>query len=205
MTIKGKGGHGALPQECIDPIVISAQIISALQQLISRRANPGQPSVLTFGHIQSDGGSNNIIPNAVLLKGTFRTMDEKWRKKGKQLMQKMAVGMAKAMGGSCDFEIKTGYPSLFNHEELTAQTKSLAIAYLGKSKVVDLPIRMTGEDFSFYSQQIPACFYRLGTGNAKKGIKSPVHTNTFDVDEACLTVGSGLMAWLAINQLSHDF
>lgn len=205
LKIKGKGGHGALPANCIDPIVISAQIITALQQVVSRRANPAQPTVLTFGNIASKGGATNVIPNEVLIMGTFRTMDEAWRKKGLKIMKKMATDMAKAMGARCEFETAGGYPSLYNHEELTKLSKSLAIDYLGKSKVVDLPIRMTGEDFSFYSQAIPACFYRLGTGNAKAGITSPVHTNTFNVDEQCLELSTGLMAWLAVNQLSHEF
>lgn len=205
MTIKGKGGHGALPENCIDPIAISAQILSALQQIVSRRAQPAQPTVLTFGHIASIGGASNVIPNSVEIRGTFRCMHEPWRKKGLKLMKKMALGMAKAMGGQCAFDVTGGYPSLFNHEKLTDLSKNLAIEYLGAGKVVDLPLRMTGEDFSFYSQQIPACFYRLGTGNTAKNIVSPVHTDTFNVDEQCLKVGTGLMAWMAVNQLRHEF
>lgn len=203
VTITGKGGHGALPADCIDPILISAHMITALQQLISRNANPAIPSVLTFGQINSTGGSTNIIPNEVKLKGTFRTMDEKWRKKAHKLMKKMATGLAKSMGGSCDFDIAVGYPFLKNEEQLTEAARKSAVQYLGTANVVELPIRLTAEDFSYYSQVLPACFYRLGTGNVSKGITSPVHTNTFNVDEACLEVGSGLMAWMAIQELRH--
>ncbi|MFT7606480.1 MAG: amidohydrolase, partial [Saprospiraceae bacterium] len=204
VTVKGRGGHGALPQHCVDPIVITAQIITALQQVVSRNANPTVPSVLTFGKINSTGGATNVIPNEVKLEGTFRTMDEKWRKKAHKLMRKIAKSIAKGMGGTCDFEIMIGYPALINHPELTLKAKQNAIAYLGAKNVVDLPIRMTAEDFSYYSQKIPACFYRLGTGNPEQGITSPVHTNTFNIDEKALELSAGLMAWLAICELREQ-
>ncbi|MCR9290202.1 MAG: M20 family metallopeptidase [Bacteroidetes bacterium] len=203
MTVTGRGGHGALPQDCVDPIVITAQIITALQGVVSRQANPTTPTVLTFGRINSTGGSTNIIPNEVKLQGTFRTMDEKWRKKAKISMKKMAEGIAESMGGKCDFHIVHGYPFLINDDDLTLKAKQFAIEYLGNENVVDLPIRMTAEDFSYYSQEMPACFYRLGTGNVAKGITSPVHTNTFDVDEDCLELSIGLMSWLAVRELGN--
>lgn len=201
VTVKGKGGHGAMPQECIDPILITAQILTALQQIVSRHNDPTVPSVLTFGKINSVGGATNIIPNAVQLEGTFRTMNEKWRADAHKKMKKMAESIAKAMGGACDFNIVKGYPVLFNHEVLTARTKKHAIEYLGKSNVVDLPMRMTAEDFAWYSQIMPACFYRLGTGNPERGITSPIHTNTFDIDENALLTGMGFMAYCAIKEL----
>ncbi len=199
VTITGKGGHGALPHECIDPILIAAQLLTSLQQLVSRKGNPTIPSVLTFGKINSTGGATNIIPNEVKLMGTFRTMDEKWRKKAHRLMIKMANSIAKSLGGSCDFKIVKGYPCLYNEPLLTEKTKQSMIEYMGKKNVVELPIRMTAEDFSYYSHEIPGCFYRLGTGNKQKGITSPVHTNTFNVDERSLEISTGLMAWLAMN------
>ena len=204
VTIKGRGGHGALPQDCIDPVVITAHIITALQQVVSRKANPTTPSVLTFGKINSTGGATNIIPTEVKLEGTFRTMDEKWRFKAHTAMNKIAKSIAVGMGGACDFKIIKGYPALINHPELTAQAKQNAIAYLGPKNVVDLPIRMTSEDFAYYSQEMPACFYRLGTGNPEKGITSPVHTSTFNIDEKALEIGSGLMAWLAVCELQGE-
>ena len=203
VSVKGKGGHAAMPQDCIDPVLISAHIITALQQVISRIEDPGIPSVLTFGKIYSDGGATNIIPNEVLLEGTFRTMNEKWRREAHKRMKKMAVGIAKSMGGSCDFHIVHGYPVLINHEKLTARTKQWAIDYLGADHVVDLPMRMTAEDFAYYSHVMPACFYRLGTGNQERGINAPVHTDTFDVDETALETGMGLMAWLAVQELGQ--
>ncbi len=201
VTVKGRGGHGAMPQECIDPVMITAQILVALQQIVSRYGDPGIPSVLTFGKMNTTGGATNIIPNEVKLEGTFRTMNEKWRSDAHKSMKRMAEGIAKSMGGACDFNVMKGYPVLHNNEKLTARTKKWAIEFLGKDKVVDLPKRMTAEDFAYFSQVMPACFYRLGTGNPERGITSPIHTNTFDIDESALETGVGLMAWLAVQEL----
>ena len=203
VTITGKGGHGALPHDCIDPIVIMAHIVTALQQVVSRRAPAAVPTVLTFGQVNSTGGATNIIPNEVKLKGTFRTMDETWRFKAHKIMKKMAESIAEGMGGSCDFNIVVGYPFLKNDVELTLKAKQYAIDYLGAENVIDLPIRMTAEDFAYYTQKMPAVFYRLGTGNVAKGITSPVHTTTFDIDEKALEIGMGLMSWLAVQELRH--
>lgn len=203
VTITGRGGHGALPHDCIDPILITSHMIVALQQIVSRNINPTIPSVLTFGKINSTGGATNIIPNEVKLQGTFRTMNEEWRFEAHERMKKMAQSIAEGMGGSCDFEVKVGYPYLMNDESLTTKVRQFAEEYLGKENVVDLPIRMTSEDFAYYSQEMPACFYRLGTGNVAKGITSPVHTTTFDVDEDSLRLSIGLMAYLAIQELKN--
>jgi amidohydrolase len=203
ITVKGKSGHGALPNECVDPILITSHLIVAMQQLVSRFCNPLMPSVLTIGKINSDGGATNIIPEKVFLQGTFRTMDEKWRKEAHQKLTKLSEGLVESMGGNCDIEIRKGYPSVYNNVDLTNSIKSSMIEYLGQENVVDLPIRMTAEDFAYYSQQIPACFYRLGTGNQEKGIISPVHTPTFDIDERALEIGSGLMAFLVIQSLQE--
>lgn len=203
VTIRGRGGHGALPHECVDPVLISAHVITALQQIVSRNANPIIPSVLTFGKIESAGGWTNIIPDSVELTGTFRTLDETWRFEAHQRMQRIAEGIAESMGGSCDFRIVVGYPFLYNDELLTARAKSWAIDFLGADKVVDLPLRLSSEDFAFYSQELPSCFYRLGTGNPEKGITHPVHSSRFDIDEAALETGAGLMAWLAVCALGE--
>lgn len=203
MTVKGKGGHGALPHDCVDPITIAAQVISALQQVISRNAPPTIPSVLTFGKINSTGGATNVIPNEVKLEGTFRAMNEQWREKAHKRMRKIAKLVAKGMGGACKLNIVKGYPVLINDVEMTTKTKRWAQDYLGAENVVDLPIRMTAEDFAFYSHEIPACFYRLGTGNKKRNITSSIHTNTFDIDEDALELSAGLMAWLAIKELGN--
>jgi len=201
LTVQGKGGHGALPHQCVDPILIFSHILTSLQQIVSRNTNPITPSVLTFGHVRSTGGATNIIPSEVKAEGTFRTFDEVWRAEAHDRMQKMVASIAEGMGGKAELDIQVGYPALYNNEELTRKARSWAREYLGEENVVDLPQRLSAEDFSFYSQHMPACFYRLGTGNPKKGIVSPVHTSTFDVDENALRVGSGLMAWLTVCEL----
>jgi amidohydrolase len=201
LTVRGHGGHGAMPQECIDPILITAHIITALQQVVSRRSDPAIPTVLTLGKIQSIGGATNIIPEKVVLEGTFRTLDETWRQKAKKIMVKLAEGIAESMGGSCEFVIQHGYPVLFNNEALTQQVKIDMIEFCGADNVVDLPMRMTAEDFAYYSQVMPACFYRLGTGNKALGITSGLHTDTFNIDESALELSIGLMAWLAVKAL----
>lgn len=202
LAVRGRGGHGAAPQDTVDPIAITAQIITALQQLVSRQADPTLPTVLTFGYIASTGGATNIIPNEVKLKGTFRTLDENWRYEAHRRLRQMAEGIAAAMGGQAEMEIEIGYPFLKNDEALTARARNYAERYLGPENVVELPIRMAGEDFAWYTHQTPGCFYRLGTGNAARGITSAVHTDTFDIDEDCFYHSTGLMAWTAIEELN---
>ncbi len=201
LTITGRGGHGAMPHNAVDPIVITAQIITAVQQLVSRNTDPTLPAVITFGKIESDGGATNIIPNTVRVQGTMRTLNEEWRRELKARLTELVTGMAAALGGQAEVDIHHGYPFLKNEEALTRRAFDQARAYLGEENVVELPIRMTGEDFAFYSHHLPACFYRLGVANPQRGITSPVHTDTFDVDEACLETGTGLMAWLAASAL----
>lgn len=196
LTVKGKGGHAAIPRNFIDPILIASHIIIALQQVVSRRAEPSMPTVLSFGDIHADGATN-VIPAEVRIKGTFRTFDEAWRKEAHELIRQIATQTAQAMGGSCEARVEVGYPFVYNDPELTARTKALAIEYLGEENVVDLPLRMTGEDFAFFSQVMPGTFYRLGTGNPAKGITSPIHTATFDIDPDALKVGVGMLVWLA--------
>ena len=200
LKVIGKGGHGAAPDLCIDPIVISSHIIIALQQVISRNANPRQPTVLTFGNIIGQGATN-IIPNEVNIAGTFRAMNEEWREAGLQKIKKMAESIAEGMGGKCEVDISRGYPYLENNLELTRRIKSAAIDYVGQENVVDIDITLASEDFAYYSQIIPASFYRLGTRNEAKGITSYVHTPTFDIDEEALKIGPGLMAWMAVKEL----
>ena len=200
LKVIGKGGHGAAPDLCIDPIVISSHIIIALQQIISRNANPRQPTVLTFGNIIGQGATN-IIPNEVNIAGTFRAMNEEWREQGLQKIKKMSESIAEGMGGKCEVDISRGYPYLENNPELTRRIKAAAADYVGQENVVDIDITLASEDFAFYSQIIPASFYRLGTRNEAKGITSYVHTPTFDIDEEALKIGPGLMAWMALKEL----
>jgi amidohydrolase len=202
VTVHGKGGHGAQPHQNIDPVLIASHIIVALQQIVSRNADPRLPSVLSFGKVIANGATN-IIPNEVKIEGTFRTLNEEWRKEAKRLMKKMAEGMAESMGGSCEFRIMDGYPYLINEEKLTASARAFAEDYLGKENVIDLDIWMAAEDFAYYSQVTDACFYRLGTGNKEKDTCYSVHTPRFDIDEDALKVSTGLMSYIALKQLGN--
>lgn len=198
VTIKGKGGHAALPHLLNDPILMASQIVTNLQQIVSRYNKPDNPSVLSFGYVKADG-ETNIIPDIVTLKGTFRTFDETWRFKAHNKMKEIANSICEAAGGSCDFDIKVGYPFLVNDENTTKLSKEAAQKFLGVENVVDLDLRMTSEDFAFISQKSPSCFYRLGTGDGKSIRR--LHTSTFDIDEKCLSISSGLMAYIALKQI----
>ncbi|MBB6326515.1 amidohydrolase [Algoriphagus iocasae] len=203
ITVKGKGGHGAMPETLIDPVLIASHMIVALQQVVSRAASPKIPSVLSFGRVEALGATN-VIPNEVKIQGTFRTLNEDWRAKAHQKMLQIAHGIVEGMGGELDFEIRKGYPFLQNDPELTDRSQQAAIDYLGKENVVDLDIWMAAEDFAYYSQEINGCFYRLGTRNEARGITSGVHTPTFDIEEDALEIGAGLMAWLAVSELQNS-
>lgn len=200
ITVRGKGGHAAMPETLIDPVLIASHIIVALQQVVSRNFTPKIPAVLSIGKVIANGATN-VIPNEVTMEGTFRTMNEEWRAVAHTRMRKIAEGIAESMGGSCDFQILRGYPFLVNEPALTKRMRDAAKEFVGEEQIIDLDLWMAGEDFAFYSQQIDACFYRLGTRNEARGIVSGVHTPTFDVDEAALEIGAGLMAWLALREL----
>lgn len=204
LTVIGKGGHGAAPELTIDPIVIASHIIIALQQIISRNASPKQPTVLTFGRIIGEGATN-IIPNEVKIAGTFRALNEEWRASGLAKIKTMAEALAVGMGGKCEVTISHGYPYLENNPELTRRIRHAAEKYVGKENVVDIDLTLGSEDFAYYSHVVPASFYRLGTRNESKGITSYVHTPTFDIDEDALKIGPGLMAWMAVNELSSAY
>lgn len=203
LNVNGRGGHGGLPQDCIDTVLMSARIVVALQDVISRHCPPAIPSVLSLGKINSTGGATNVIPSEVKIEGTFRAMDEAWRYKAHEHIKRIAEKTAEAMGGTCDVNIVVGYPCLYNEPKLTSKVRSWMIDYMGADNVVDLPLRLTAEDFSYYTHVADGCFYRLGTGNKAKGITSPVHTPTFDIDESALEVGAGLMAFLALKELEN--
>jgi len=198
LTVKGKGGHGALPHLNIDPVLATAHIIVALQQLVSRNAKPNIPSVLSFGKVIANGATN-VIPNEVKLEGTFRTMNEEWRKKAHELISKIAQQTAAASGATCEVNIMHGYPALSNDEKLTENAIENANTFLGNGNVIPLDIRMTAEDFAWFAQQYPVCFYRLGTASPDGNFKAGVHNAHFDIDSNALKVGMGLMAYQALS------
>jgi len=195
ITIRGKGGHAAAPHLTADTILIASQLVVALQQIISRNNNPLSPSVLSITSFQG-GYTTNVIPSEVKLMGTFRALNEEWRFKAHELIRKQATSLVTGMGAELDLHIDIGYPSVFNNEELNEKARALSEEYLGAENIETTEMRMGAEDFGFYTQQIPGCFFRLGSGNAQKGINSGVHTPTFNIDEKAIEVGMGMMAWL---------
>lgn len=202
VRVTGKGGHAAEPHNNIDPVVITSQIIIALQQIVSRMANPGEPTVLSFGKVVANGAVN-VIPDEVYIEGTFRAMNETWRNDAHKRMKQMAEGIATSMGATCDFKIIRGYPFLINEKKLTEQIKQFATEYLGAENVLDEDIWMAAEDFAYYSQVADSCFYLCGVGNQAKGITSWLHTPTFNIDEHALEVSAGLMAYFALRKLGN--
>lgn len=189
ITVKGKGGHAAMPQLCIDPIMIAAQLLNSLQSIITRNRNPIDQTVLTFGKI-SGGTKGNIIPDEVQLEGTLRCMNEPWRVKCHELIASQSKQICQALGGDAEVKILVGYPCVHNDEVLTKKANTILYQALGANKVETLPLRMTADDFSFYTHQVPGCYIRIGTTNADgTQFNSPVHANTFDIDESAIGTG----------------
>lgn len=195
ITIRGKGGHAAAPHTTIDTILVASHVVVGLQQVISRNRDPFSPSVLSITSFQG-GYTTNVIPSEVKLMGTFRAMDEGWRKKAHELIRKQSTELAKSMGAEIDLHIDIGYPTVYNNEALNSLSRKAAEEYMGMENVSETELRMGAEDFGYYSQVIPGCFYRLGVMNTEHGITSGVHTPTFNVDENAIGIGMGMMAWL---------
>ncbi|WP_336516968.1 M20 family metallopeptidase [Pollutibacter soli] len=195
ITVRSKGGHAAAPHVTIDTILVASHIVVALQQIVSRNSNPFSPSVLSICSFQG-GNTTNVIPSEVKMMGTFRAMDEAWRFKAHELIRRIVYSTAEGMGAEVDLHIDIGYPNVYNHEHLNEVAVHLAEKYMGKDDVLETELRMGAEDFGYYSQKIPGCFFRLGTGNISKGIQSGVHTPTFNIDENAIPIGVGMMAWL---------
>ncbi len=200
LTIQGKGGHGAQPHTTIDPLAIAAQLINNLQQIVSRKADPRIPSVLTFGKCIANGATN-IIPETVYLEGTFRTFHEKWRAEAHEWITKIVHQTVEAFGAKANLNIVRGYPVLYNDEKLTGLTKNWIANYVGENQVLDLDLWTAAEDFAYYTHEIPGCFYRLGTGNEIKKTQFGLHTPQFNIDEDALKISTGLMAWIAYKEL----
>ncbi len=195
MTIKGSGGHAASPHLAADTILIASQVIISLQQIISRNRNPVSPSVLSICSVQG-GNTTNVIPSEVKLMGTFRAMDETWRYKAHELITKTAKGVAESMGAEIDVLIDVGYPTVDNDPAFTDIAWKLADEYMGAQNVLETEMRMGAEDFGYYTQAIPGCFFRLGVRNEAAGIIHNVHTPHFNIDENAIEIGMGMMAWL---------
>ncbi len=200
IKVRGKGGHAAMPHQITDNVLIASHILVALQQIVSRHAEASTPTVLSIGKMVANGAVN-VIPPEVSMEGTFRTMDEKWRKEAHSRMINMAQSIAEGMGASCEFEIVEGYPVLHNDPGITAKSIEFARTYLGKDYVDELDIRMTAEDFAFFAQEYPSVLYRLGVRKPEQAQPLELHTPHFDIDEEAIKTGMGTMAWLALSHL----
>lgn len=203
ITVRGKGGHAAAPHLTSDTILIASQLVVSLQQIISRNVNPFSPSVLSITSFQG-GFTTNVIPTEVKLMGTFRAMDETWRFKAHELIKKQTVELVHAMGAEADVHVDVGYPCVYNHEALYQHANAIAVNYMGADKVEETEMRMGAEDFGYYSQLIPGCFFRLGTANKAKGITAGVHTPLFNIDESAIEIGMGIMATFGATALMDE-
>jgi amidohydrolase len=212
ITVYGKGGHAAMAAEYNNPLVIAAHIITEIEKQfpfsidaegVARNIGNRIPTVIAFGKMEAKGATN-VIPETVYLAGTFRTMDEHWRNEVKKQIAEIVHAVCASYGAKADINIIDGYPFLTNNPEVTTLCKQASIEYLGAENVEDLPLRMTAEDFAYITQQVPSCFYRLGTGNKSLGITSGVHTATFDVDEKALEISIGLMAWMTLSLFQRN-
>lgn len=200
IKVKGKGGHGALRQQIKDPILMASSILLTLQEEIMGLAPGSSPTVLSFGRVLANGAVN-VIPDEVTLEGTFRTMDEEWRKEAHAHIARISADIASAAGGAAEVEIRHGYPYLHNHESLTLEARKLAIDLLGKDRVEDMDIRMTAEDFAWFTQRIPGMLYRLGVKDPGTEQVYSLHTPLFQASEAALSTAIPLMSYLAIELL----
>ena len=195
VSIKGPGGHAATPHQTVDTVLVAAQLITSLQTIIARNRDPQNPSVLSICSVHG-GNTTNVIPTEVKLMGTFRAMDEVWRFKAHELMMQQAKGLSLATGAEIDFRVDVGYPTVDNEPVITEAAWKLADTFMGASNVEETEKRMGAEDFGYYSQVIPGCFFRLGVRNESKGIIHNVHTPQFNIEEEAIENGVGMMAWL---------
>ena len=199
LTVKGRGGHGGTPNLNIDPIVIASNVIVAMQQIVSRNADPMMPTILSFGKMMGEGRTN-IIPDEVKIEGTIRTFSEEWRLEAHKRITSIAQGVAEGMGGSCDVFIDFGYPYLVNDDDTTQNTFDNGVEYFGDSKVEWLEQRMTAEDFAFFAQKIPAGYFRVGT-HIKDTPITNLHRPNLMIDEKSIEYAMGFMAYNAVKAL----
>jgi amidohydrolase len=201
----GKGGHAALPLTYRNPLMPAASFLNEVVALINEKGKTKNlPSVIAFGKIVANGATN-VIPETLKLEGTFRAFDEEWRKEVHEIILDLAQKHAQKFETEVEVEIKRGYPALINDPDLSERVKNSLTKLLKEENVLALGIRMTAEDFSYYSQKIPSCFYRWGTGNREKGITAMNHTPQFDIDEESLVYGMAGLVVSALNELNHSF
>ena len=198
LTIKGKGGHAALPNAYNNPVTLISKLITMLESYLESLSDSTSPFVFAFGKLEAEGATN-IIPEFARAAGTLRTMNEQWRSTIHKKLKDFVTEFLTSNNADGQLEIIKGYPCLNNDEILTENCVESAKEYLGSENVELLDIRMTAEDFSFYSQKIPACFFRLGVRNEDIGVVYGVHHPKFDIDKNAIKFGAGLMAYITMN------
>jgi amidohydrolase len=202
LTVHGKGGHAALPASVTNTPYIAAKILTALEEFVEENAPEEYPSVLRFGRVEA-AGATNIIPPEVTMEGTFRTFDEAWRNSVHEEIRKIAADIAEKYKATEKLIIKKGYPVLVNDEAAVQKAVTFSEQFLGKSRVIPLDLRMTAEDFAYYSHHYPALFYRLGVTAPETKEPFPLHSPRFNIHEPVLTTGTGHMAWLTLSFLGY--
>lgn len=201
LTVKGKGGHAAEPHLITNPILMASEIILEVQKINALGKEKNIPTIVSIGFVEGLGATN-IVPDQVYIQGTFRTLNEEWRKEVHQIIRNICSDISSKYQGDVDADIRNGYPYLENNPELTERVQNYAIELLGSENVKELDLRMGGEDFSYYTHHIPGCFYRLGTSSPDQP-SSGLHTATFMVDEKALKTGISLLSWIALQELNH--
>lgn len=199
-TVVGKGGHAAMPLDVINPIPIAARLLLKWEEEIDKIKPNDTPFVMNFGRLIADG-ANNIIPNKAHLSGTLRVFDEEKRELILKRIEEIAIQVCQDNEAQCLVDIRRGYPMVVNDSEVTQKAIEIAENYLGKEHIVSLAIRTTAEDFSYFLQQVPGTFFRVGVSNPGKGIIHPLHSAQFDIDETALHTASEMFAKLAIEFL----
>lgn len=201
IKVKGQGGHGALPHELNDTVLAASNIVVAMQQVVSRRRNPFNPMVLSFGKFIADGATN-VIPDVVSLAGSLRCMNEEERRTMLTIIPQIAVATASAYGCDCEVTIPDGYPCTISNEAVTEQVKQIAVKLLGKNSIAEFPKRMTADDFGFFTEQFEGCYYRFGVAGSHESGK--LHTSTFLINDEALRASTALFATLSIEMLTRQ-
>lgn len=201
-TVRGSGGHAALPGSSSPTTLAASKLVLLADKMIGRRKPAKTPTVLAFGRIDAPGATN-VIPAQVKIEGTFRTFDEKWRKEAHNLLRDAATQVSDEYSVDIDVDILNGYPVLINDSKLTEACITSSGEYLGEKHVLPLALRMTSEDFAWYSHHFPSVFFRLGVRKPGTASVFRLHSNNFDVDEPAMITGAGHLAWLAFRYLNN--
>ena len=204
ITIHGKGGHGAYPYKCVDPVVIAAQTILSLQTIVSRNVDPLHPAVVSIGRIEGLGNTN-IIPDEVTMSGTIRTFHNAWRETIHRRITDLIHHTAQSFGGNATMEIRKGYPPVVNDAALTQHSIKALETFFGKENIEDSAMRMGADDFAFFAQEIPATYFRLGVRPKNTQNIALLHQATFSPDEDAFEMGMMAMSYLAVSGLAMAY